>query len=111
MGVFWQLFNFAMVHSVISIVGMLYVETEILRTGNEQLLNDLKEGVIIMDKESSMVMFVNNAAKRFKIRKDKNISMSFVGEGEAFDLKQKMFALIDLNMINEDDNSDSSNMI
>lgn len=62
MGVFWQLFNFTMVHSVISIVGMLYVETDILRTGNEQLLNDLKEGVIIMDKETSMVMFANNAA-------------------------------------------------
>lgn len=34
-----------------------------------------------------------------------------MGDGEAFDLKKKIFALIDLNMISEDDNSDSSKMI
>jgi len=40
------------------------VNTEILRQGNEQLLNNLKEGVVIIEEESGIVSFVNNAAKK-----------------------------------------------
>ena len=33
-------------------VGMIYCEAEILRTGNEELLNNLEEGVVILENES-----------------------------------------------------------
>ena len=56
------------------------MDADILRTGNEQLLNNLKEGVIIMDQESGMVMFLNTAAKRFNIRMNKFLSISLVKE-------------------------------
>jgi len=53
-----------------NIIGFLFIETEILRVGDEQLLNDLKEGVIILDHESGYVLFVNQAAKNLTF--DKN---------------------------------------
>ena len=45
---------------------MIYVEAEILRTGNEELLNNLEEGVVILDNENEEILFVNSAAKQFK---------------------------------------------
>ena len=48
-GIVWQFINLVTVHAIMSLVGMLYVEADILRNGNDKLLNDLKEGVIIMD--------------------------------------------------------------
>ena len=49
-------------HAIINLIGLLFVDAEILRAGDEQLLNDLKEGVIIMDEETGLVLFVNKAA-------------------------------------------------
>ena len=73
----WQFLNLTLCHMIINSVGMLFVEADILRTGNEHLLNNLKEGVIIMDKESGMVKFANTAAKKgFKIRKNRNLAIS-----------------------------------
>ena len=66
----FQFFNLITMHIVLNIVGMLFIEAEILRAGDEQLLNDLKEGVIIMDKESWLVLFVNKAAKKFNFNKN-----------------------------------------
>ena len=39
-------------HLVITKVGFIYVESEILREGNEQLLNNLEEGVMIIEEQS-----------------------------------------------------------
>ena len=43
--------------------GTLYTEAEVLRKGNEVVLDSLKEGVTIIEEESGLVMFVNKAAK------------------------------------------------
>ena len=40
------------VHVIITKVGMIYADAEILRTGNEELLNNLEEGVIILSGKS-----------------------------------------------------------
>ena len=45
-------------------VGMIFVDAEILRAGNEQILNELEEGVIILQAESKEIVFSNNAANR-----------------------------------------------
>ena len=51
-----------LMHILFNKMGLLFVDTEILRTGNDQLLNDLQEGVIILNEESKKILFVNQAA-------------------------------------------------
>ena len=46
-------------------LGCVYVKSELPRIGNETLLNDLKEGVFIIEEETSLVLFQNTKAKRF----------------------------------------------
>ena len=79
---------------------MLYVEASILRNGNEKLLNDLKEAVIIIDQETGLVLFVNQAAKRFNIRKNKNLEVNFTKNTDEniFDKKEELFAYVDMNI-------------
>lgn len=107
----WQFFSLLMCHMVINAVGLIFVEADILRSGNEQLLNNLKEGVIIMDQESGFVHFVNKAAKRFSIRKNRYLGVSMsIHDNEAcpsiddrtntFDKGQELFALIDMKILN-----------
>ena len=66
-GILYQFFNLFMIHVSTNLVGLLYVEAEILRSGNDKLLNEMSEGVIIMDQDNGMVLFVNNSAKSFNI--------------------------------------------
>ena len=51
-GMFMLSINLLVFHLIITKVGMIYVEAEILRTGNEELLNNLEEGVVILEYES-----------------------------------------------------------
>ena len=53
----------------------MYVEAEIQRKGNEQLLNNLSEGVVIIEETSGLVTFVNKTAERFKIKLNKGFSI------------------------------------
>ena len=43
-------------------VGMLYCDAEVLRGGNEQLLDSIEEGVIILEEESLDILYYNAAA-------------------------------------------------
>ena len=52
-----------LIHVIITGFGMLFVDAEVLRIGNDALLNDLDEGVIIVDEATSKVTFLNRAAK------------------------------------------------
>ena len=63
MNMAWQSFNLWVCHVCITKVGMIFVEAEILRTGNEQLLNNLEEGVVIQDPDIREIVFINTAAK------------------------------------------------
>lgn len=47
----WHILNLFIIHWVISMVGMLYVESEVLRKGNNQILDNLEEGVIIFKED------------------------------------------------------------
>ena len=44
-----QFINLFTIHILITKVGMIFVESEIVRIGNDQILNNLKEGVIILN--------------------------------------------------------------
>ena len=50
-------------HLIFTMVGMTYVDAEVLKNGNEQLLNTLSEGVIIFQGDEKDVIFTNTAAK------------------------------------------------
>ena len=50
---------------MVSWLASIYVKSELPRIGNETLLNDLKEGVFIIEEETSLVLFQNTKAKRF----------------------------------------------
>lgn len=43
---------------------MIFVESEIVRIGNDQILNNLKEGVVILHENQDEVLFVNTAAEK-----------------------------------------------
>ena len=45
-------------------VGFKFVEAELPRQSNERLLNNLKEGVIILNKSKSEILFTNFAARQ-----------------------------------------------
>ena len=48
-----------LMHILFNKMGLLFVKSEILRRGNDQLLNDLQEGVIILKEDTKKVLFVN----------------------------------------------------
>lgn len=61
--------------------GQIYVKTEVLAVGNEQLLNNLKEGVIILDSKNDHVRFVNEVARQFNIKANyEAFSMTFADQ-------------------------------
>ena len=51
-----------------NMLGLLFVNKEILQKGNENLLNESSEGIIIIDQENEMLLFVNTAAKALNLR-------------------------------------------
>mmetsp|Transcript_27432 Transcript_27432/g.36695 ORF Transcript_27432/g.36695 Transcript_27432/m.36695 type:complete len:177 (+) Transcript_27432:477-1007(+) len=70
----WHSLNLFFIHLIISKVGMLFVETEVLRSGNEKILDGLEEGVVIVEEDSHDILYYNAAAssrKRSKKGTDK----------------------------------------
>jgi hypothetical protein len=47
--------NLLIIHIIVTKVGMIYIEAEVLREGNEQTLNNLEEGVIIVDEKDLQI--------------------------------------------------------
>lgn len=92
-----------MAHLVINWVGNTYMNSEVSKVGNEALLDNLKEGVVIMDQDNGTVMFLNEAAKRFNIRTDTPPDISQTKnadiESQFFELQHEKFAYIDKNLL------------
>ena len=103
----FTVFYLCLIHFVMTWVGLIFVETKILRNGNEQLLHGLKEGVIILDEEHGHIAFLNKAAKRFQIN-DRTLwrprhALTFEDEENMprFELSEEMrFVLVDVSNIN-----------
>ena len=76
-GSVYQMMNFLLIHFVITSVGLLFVSSEISREGNEDILNNLKESVILADTETGRILFENAAAKRLNkhLMTELNISL------------------------------------
>jgi hypothetical protein len=95
-GILWSSFNFFFTHIIIYHIGMKFIEVEILNIGNEELLNSLKEGVIILDEGTGLVRFLNKAAKVFKVELEKSFTMQMShNDDPEIDQSSKQFALFD----------------
>ena len=59
----WITSSSLLAHLVITSAGLLFVEAEILRRGNENVLDSLQEGVIILSEDSKEMHYLNKAAR------------------------------------------------
>ena len=76
LGCFLQFFNLFFIHIVMTQVGMIFVNSETVRVGNEEILNNMKEGVVILHEENDQVLFANKAAdKQFNVWADANFQL------------------------------------
>ena len=88
---------------------MIFVEAEVLREGNEKLLDNLDEGVIITDETSQVVLFQNKTARAtntilppISLSKTNNSRVQSAtsriedDQGELINLDHKGFAAIDM---------------
>ena len=100
-GLFYLSINCLSVYIVMNYLGLLYVKSEILRKGNESILNDSKDGIIIMDQATEMVMFINTAAKALNIREMSQFSINILTENNELkvDMNSQLFAQIDINSL------------
>ena len=61
----WTCFSLLLFIYLITKAGIFLVESEILRSGNEDLLNNLEEGVMILSQDDQDdCIFLNDAAKK-----------------------------------------------
>ena len=49
--------NLFFIHLLISKARMIYAETEVLRSGNNKLLDDLEEGLVIFDDNKNDIVY------------------------------------------------------
>ena len=58
---------FTAIYLLISWIGELYVKSEVSRVNNELILDNLDDGLIIIEESSGDLVFSNKQAKRFNI--------------------------------------------
>ena len=85
----WLTANLIYIHLILTKVGMIYLDAEVLREGNDSTLNNLEEGVVILKEEDLQVQFQNQAA--IKVERKINDKDIFDATGNQL----KVFAKID----------------
>ena len=93
----------------INYAGFLFIDTNILRYDNHQLLDSLEEGIFILDEETRFLLFHNKAAQSLKLTKqrldfqqlyknmpsrDNNTTAKATDAIEISDLDSKLFAKV-----------------
>ena len=53
---------------ILNWLGFKYLKSRLAKTGQESLLNNLKEGVFLINESDSTMLFMNVAAKRINER-------------------------------------------
>ena len=79
-------------YQVMSWVGLIYVQAEMMRKGNDKLLNNLKEGVIIVDEENKSVLFNNVASARHNSNLDESFGGTLGQDNGTVDQDKPIFA-------------------
>ena len=55
--VLWMTMTLTFAHLVTTKMGMVYIDAEVLREGNSETLNNLEEGIIILDETNLQIKF------------------------------------------------------
>ena len=63
----WVFFGLSFVHIIITGAGYLYTEADILKQGNEQLLESFDEGLAIINQQDKKIIFLNESAKKLSL--------------------------------------------
>ena len=58
----WHILNMFFINWIVTKVGYIYIEAVVLRSGNEQVLDSLEEGVVILEESSKEILYYNAAA-------------------------------------------------
>ena len=99
---------------IYSWLGFIFLDSEILRGSNEQLLNNLDDSCVILEENSYTVLFVNDAAKKISKKSyDQSLHESFGALGKnltAFDSTKQIFAHMKPSIF-QDKNFDSNMML
>ena len=100
-----------LLHCVYSYMAYLFVDAEDPSVSNEKLLNNLEEGVFIVEKDCSSVCFLNHAANNFMCNPDFDISKVSDDGAEdemLFDWDKQMFAEVEKSIFTGEFNADTS---
>ena len=84
------------VYMLITWFGSIFVAAELPRQGHEKLLNGLKEGILIIEEDSSIIKFYNQAALRLITEYSDKFSITVIDEGNVFEKEKEMFAFVDM---------------
>ena len=58
----WHIINIFFIHWIVTKTGFLYIDAGVLHHGNEHILDNLEEGIVILEQDSKAVMYYNVAA-------------------------------------------------
>ena len=64
----YNFYNSIVIYMIFSWTGFLYMNSELPRTGYEQLLNNIKDGILIVDEQKYNVQFMNRTATKLTKR-------------------------------------------
>ena len=87
--------NIVMIDYWFKLFGMLVVKNYVLRKGNEQLLNNIKSGIMIVSEDKKELKFANEAVKKLthdlvsKIDNEKRTSKSSLVKNEVLSQSKK----------------------
>ena len=101
----WVVYS-TLTHCIYSKIGLMVVELSIYKDGHEGLLNNLEDGLIILDQKTKELKFVNRAAKRYINKRPLN-STSIEGfpdstdDNFTLDWQKNMFALVPANFFQD----------
>ena len=93
----WTCYNILLVYFLISLAGFLFTNSELPRKGQEQLLNNIRDGVFIINEKESIVQFMNTAAIKINKRLESSHSSALLRNNSIFDIKKSLFEPIDRN--------------
>ena len=89
------------IHLVINFIGIGMVKSELARFGHEQVLDNFKEGVILVEPDQNEVLFANHSARKLRIHM--NLEQFSFGQdlSEAPDLKVSRLDSFKLMLVNK----------
>lgn len=89
--------NIAVTYIMMTWIGFKFIKAEIPRESNHRLLDDLKEGIFIVDEENDEVLFKNKAAVSINSHLESHCRMSMLNsDEEVFDRTKPKFEPVNM---------------